>query len=179
MARADPWQTAEVAGPKKAAVLNQAEVAMAVIRRAKRPLLLVGHRAAEITLGGRPLIDWVIRLSKGAALPIIASGKAAAALVGRRYPPAACLPVMDAANRLADPAWTGIDGKGGSDLVLLIGLPYPMAWTVLSGLKHFAPHLKTITIDNVYHPQASLSFPNLSEEEWAEHLGALIEHFEE
>jgi acetyl-CoA decarbonylase/synthase complex subunit epsilon len=179
MARAEPWQTAEVAGPKKAAVLNQAEVAMAVIRRAKHPLLLVGHRAAEITLGGRPLIDWVIRLSKGASLPIIASGKAAAALVGRRYPPAACMPVMDAANRLSDPGWQGIDGNGGSDLVLLIGLPYPMAWTVLSGLKHFAPHLKTITIDNVYHPQASLSFPNLSEEEWAEHLGALIEHFEE
>jgi anaerobic carbon-monoxide dehydrogenase, CODH/ACS complex subunit epsilon len=179
MARTDPWQTAEVAGPKKAAVLNQAEVAMAVIRRAKHPLLLVGHRAAEITLGGRPLVDWVIRLSKGAGLPIIASGKAAAALVGRRYPPAACMPVMDAANRLADPGWQGIDGNGGSDLVLLIGLPYPMAWTVLSGLKHFAPHLKTITIDNVYHPQASLSFPNLSEEEWAEHLGALIEHFEE
>ncbi|MDD1648518.1 MAG: CO dehydrogenase/acetyl-CoA synthase complex subunit epsilon, partial [Methanomicrobiales archaeon] len=101
MARADPWQMAEVAGPKKAAVLNQAEVAMAVIRRAKRPLLLVGHRAAEITLGGRPLIDWVIRLSKGAGLPIIASGKAAAALVGRHHPPAACMPVMDAANRLA------------------------------------------------------------------------------
>jgi acetyl-CoA decarbonylase/synthase complex subunit epsilon len=179
MARADPWQTAEVAGPKKAAVLNQAEVAMAVLRRAKRPLLLVGHRAAEITLGGRPLIEWVIELSRGASLPIIASGKAAAALIRHGHPPAACMPVMDAANRLRDPAWPGIDGKGGSDLVLFIGLPYPMAWTVLSGLKHFAPHLRTITIDNVYHPQASMSFPNMSEEEWAEHLRVLIEHFGE
>jgi acetyl-CoA decarbonylase/synthase complex subunit epsilon len=48
------------------------------------------------------------------------------------------------------------------DLALFVGFPYYMEWTILSGLKHFAPNLKTITLDNYYQPHASWSFPNMS-----------------
>jgi acetyl-CoA decarbonylase/synthase complex subunit epsilon len=50
-----------------------------------------------------------------------------------------------------------------------------MEWTILSGLKHFAPNLKTITLDNVYHPHASWSFPNSSTKIWIENLKTIIE----
>ncbi|MCK4885653.1 CO dehydrogenase/acetyl-CoA synthase complex subunit epsilon, partial [Candidatus Bathyarchaeota archaeon] len=41
-AKAEPWQTAEIAGPKKALVITKPEVAAAMIKRAKRPILIVG-----------------------------------------------------------------------------------------------------------------------------------------
>jgi len=48
---------------------------------------------------------------------------------------------------------------------------------ILSGLKHFAPDLKTMTIDNLYHPHASWSFPNGTLEEWAKNLEAMTSKF--
>ena len=43
----EPWQTAEIAGPKKALLILKPEVVTAMIQRAKRPILIVGHLAAE------------------------------------------------------------------------------------------------------------------------------------
>jgi len=48
MAAAEPWQTAEIPGPKKALVITKPEVVAAMIKRAKHPILIVGHKAAEI-----------------------------------------------------------------------------------------------------------------------------------
>ena len=47
---AEPWQTAEIPGPKKALVITKPEVVAAMIKRAKHPVLVVGHKAAEQTL---------------------------------------------------------------------------------------------------------------------------------
>jgi len=85
---------------------------------------------------------------------------------------------MDVGNRLVDPEWQGIDGKGHPDLALFVGLPYYMEALILSGLKHFAPNLKTITLDNVYHPHASWSFPNAGAKDWAENLKVMTSKFE-
>ena len=54
-----------------------------------------------------------------------------------------------------------------------------MEWTILSGLKHFAPHVKTMTLDNVYQPNANWSFGNISVKEWLENLRAIIGHVED
>jgi len=48
---------------------------------------------------------------------------------------------------------------------------------ILSGLKHFAPDLKTMTIDNLHHPHASWSFPNATLEEWAANLKVMTSKF--
>jgi len=50
---------------------------------------------------------------------------------------------------------------------------------ILSGLKHIAPELKTITIDNLFHPHASWSFPNAPVQQWADNLKAMTSGFEE
>jgi acetyl-CoA decarbonylase/synthase complex subunit epsilon len=49
---------------------------------------------------------------------------------------------------------------------------------ILSGLKHFAPDLKTMTLDNMYHAHASWSFPNATLEEWAANLKVITSKFE-
>jgi len=174
MATAEPWQFGEIPGPKKAAVLAKPEAADALIKRAKRPVLVIGGLAAGVTVKDRQLIDYLIDLGKARGIPIVATGNANRALAGRGYNEATIMTAMDAGQRLADRNWKGLDGKGPYDLAIFAGLPYYMEWTILSGLKHFAPHVRTLTLDNVYQPHASFSFPNLSFQDWAKALNALI-----
>jgi acetyl-CoA decarbonylase/synthase complex subunit epsilon len=93
----------------------------------------------------------------------------------RGYRPASWMPAVDIANRLSDADWSGLDGKGQYDLALFVGLPYYMEWTILSGLKNSTSNLKTITLDNVYQPNASWSFPNMSRKDWTKDLGTIME----
>jgi acetyl-CoA decarbonylase/synthase complex subunit epsilon len=85
---------------------------------------------------------------------------------------------MDIGNRIVDPKWKGLDGKGPYDLVMFVGLPYYMEELMLSGFMHFAPDQKTMTLDNLYHPHASWSFPNATLEEWAANLKVITSKFE-
>jgi acetyl-CoA decarbonylase/synthase complex subunit epsilon len=178
MATVEPWQTAEVPGPQKALVITKPEVVATMIKKAKRPLLIVGHEAVDIDLGDKKLIDYMITLAKEADIPVLATAHIVKNFLEREYKPAAWMPVVDIGNRLVDAEWTGICGEGQHDLALFVGLPYYMEWTVLSGLKHFAPKVKTITLDNVYHPHASWSFPNMSVKDWVKNLKGIIAKFE-
>lgn len=177
MATAESWQTAEIAGPKKANVFPKPEVAAAMIKRAKHPILIVGHRAVEIELENKKLIDYMIELARKANIPIVATAHTVGEFLKRGYRPAGWMPAVDIGNRLTDSEWNGLDGKGFYDLALFIGLPYYMEWTILSGLKHFAPNLKTMTLDNVYHPNASWSFLNTSKTDWIQNLKVIIDSF--
>jgi len=175
---AEPWQTAEIPGPKKAMVITKPEVAAVMIKKAKRPIMIVGHKAAEIAFEDKKLIDFVIELARKAKIPIVATAHITSEFLIRGYKPDGWMPAVDIGNRLTDPAWTGLDGNGPYDLALFLGLPYYMEWTILNGLKHFAPHVKTVTLDNVYQPNASWSFPNISLEDWFENLKVIIEKVE-
>jgi acetyl-CoA decarbonylase/synthase complex subunit epsilon len=174
MAIVEPWQIAELPGPKKAMVIARPDVADAMIKRSKRPVLIVGHLAAETPLGDRMLIDYLIDLGKAKGVPIIATGHTNFALVKRGYTEATIMTAVDAGKRLTDPGWIGLDGKGPHDLALFAGLPYYMEWAILSGLKHFAPQLRTVTLDNMYQPHASFSFANIPAGEWQKNLDAII-----
>jgi acetyl-CoA decarbonylase/synthase complex subunit epsilon len=177
MATAEPWQTAEIPGPKKALVVSKPEVVATMIKKAKRPILVVGHMAAEIELGSKKLIDYMIELAEKAEIPVVATAHIVSEFSKRGYKPAGWMSAVDIGNRLVDPEWNGINGEGPHDLALFVGLPYYMEWTILSGLKHFAPSLKTITLDNVYHPHASWSFPNVSVKDWMKNLRVITEKF--
>jgi len=175
---AEPWQTAEIPGPKKALVITKPEVVVAMMKRAKRPILIIGHKTAEIELEDEKLIDYMIELAEKAKIPIVATAHIINEFLKKGYKPAGFMPAVDIGNRLTDPDWSGLDGNGPYDLALFVGLPYYMEWTILSGLKHFAPNLKTITLDNVYHPHASWSFPNIPMKNWMENLKVIIEKIE-
>jgi acetyl-CoA decarbonylase/synthase complex subunit epsilon len=85
---------------------------------------------------------------------------------------------MEIGQRVGDPSWQGLDGKGHPDLVMFVGLPYYMEALILAGLKHFAPDLKTMTLDNLFHVHASWSFPNATLEDWAANLKVMTSKFE-
>jgi len=179
MAIIEPWQIAEVPGPKKATVIVKPEVIDAMIKRSKRPVMIVGHLAAEVALGDKKMIDYLIDIGKSRGIPIVATGHTNIALLKRGYTQAVILPAVEAGQRLADPEWKGMDGKGPYDLAMFAGLPYYMGWTILSGLKHFAPHVRTLSLDNTYQPHASFSFSNISTEEWRKNMVAIIVHRED
>jgi acetyl-CoA decarbonylase/synthase complex subunit epsilon len=86
---------------------------------------------------------------------------------------------MDIGNRLKDPNWKGLDGKGPYDVALFMGLPYYMEFVILSGLKHFSAGLKTISLDRYYSPHATWSFPNLKAEEWNQSFETIVNKLEE
>jgi len=174
----EPWQCAEISATKKANPITKPEVAVAMIKKAQRPILVVGSNATERWMEGKLLIDYLIDLVKASKVPVVATAHMVGEFLKRGYEPAGFMNAMDIGNRLVDPEWQGLDGKGHPDLALIVGLPYYMEGLILSGLMHFAPDLKTMTLDNMYHPHASWSFPNGTLEEWASNLKVMTSKLE-
>jgi acetyl-CoA decarbonylase/synthase complex subunit epsilon len=172
--KAEPWQKAEIAGPKKALLILKPEVVVAMVKRAKRPILIVGHQAAEEYSEEVKMIDYAIRISKTAAIPLVATAHSVTEFIKKGFQPDAWMSAMDIGNRLQDPSWKGLDGKGPYDLSLFMGLPYYMEFVVLAGLKHFSTNLKTISLDRYYNPHATWSFPNISVKNWNESLEVMV-----
>ncbi len=174
----EPWQCAEIAATKKANPIQKPEIVVAMVKKAHHPLLIVGSYAVERWMEGRQLIEYVIDFAKASKVPVVATAHMVGEFLKRGYEPAGFMSAMDIGNRVVDPEWAGLDGKGHPDLVLFVGLPYYMESLILAGLKHFAPDLKTMTLDNLFHPHASWSFPNATLEEWAANLKVITSKFE-
>jgi len=172
--KAEPWQKAEIAGPKKALLMLKPEVVVAMMKRAKRPILIVGHLAAEDYSDDVKMIDYAIRMSKTAGIPVVATAHIISEFVKRDFHSAVCMTAMDIGNRLTDPEWKGLDGGGSYDLALFMGLPYYMEFVILAGLKSFSANLKTISLDRFYNPHATWSFPNLSVKDWDESFEIIV-----
>lgn len=172
--KAEPWQKAEIAGPKKALLILKPEVVVAMVKRAKHPILIVGHHAAEGYSDDVKMIDYAIRMSKSAGIPVVATAHMTNEFIKRGFQPAGWMSAMDIGSRLTDPEWRGLDGKGLYDLALFMGLPYYMQFVILAGLKHFSTNLKTISLDRFYSPHATWSFPNLSIKDWNESFEIIV-----
>ncbi|MGB6680441.1 MAG: CO dehydrogenase/acetyl-CoA synthase complex subunit epsilon [Candidatus Bathyarchaeia archaeon] len=170
-----PWQRAEVPGPKRGLPLQRSETLISLLNKSKNPLLIIGHKAAEIDLGKRKLIDYLIDLARGRTITVVATAHTIKELTNRGFQNASSMPLMDIANRLRDTEWRGLDGTGAYDLVLFAGFPYYMAWLVFSGLKHMSSQLKTISLDGQYQPNASLSIQNVSPSELEKFFVNLLE----
>ncbi|MFB0514923.1 MAG: carbon monoxide dehydrogenase beta subunit family protein, partial [Candidatus Bathyarchaeia archaeon] len=84
-AKAEPWQKAEIAGPKKALLILKPEVVVAMVKRAKRPILVVGHQAAEDYSDDVKMIDYAIRMSKTAGIPVVATAHIATQFIKRDF----------------------------------------------------------------------------------------------
>ncbi len=174
----EPWQCAEISATKKANPIQKPEIAVAMIKKAQRPLLIVGSYATERWMEGKQLIEYLIDFAKASKVPVVATAHMVGEFLKRGYQPAGFMSAMDIGNRVVDPEWKGLDGKGPYDLVMLVGLPFYMEELILSGFMHFAPDQKTMTLDNLYHPHASWSFPNATLEEWAANLKVITSKFE-
>jgi acetyl-CoA decarbonylase/synthase complex subunit epsilon len=174
--RTSPYETGNIPGPQMALSPDKAPtVFAALVKRAKNPLLIVGKYVLEFELEGKKLIDYAIEISKKRNIPIVATAHTLKGFVEKNYP-VVSMGVIDIVNRLQDPKYT-VDSKKQPphDLVLFLGITYQLASQGLSTLKHFAPHLKTITLCKWYHPNANWSFPNMDDKEWKKMLEEFIQ----
>jgi acetyl-CoA decarbonylase/synthase complex subunit epsilon len=171
-------QTAEIAGPKKAFIIPKPEVAASMIKRAKRPLLVIGSKSVKTKTKDGDLVDTAIRLLKK-EITIAATGHLISEFIKRNVSGVNSTPLMNLGDRLRDPNWTGFDGKGQYDIVVFAGIPYYLEWLVLNGLKSFAMDLRTISLDRNYQPNASWSLGSMKEEEWKEVLDKIVSSLEE
>lgn len=169
-----PGQTAEVAGPKKAFIIQRPEVASALIKKAERPLLVVGSEASNIETMDGNLIDSVMRMKKACGLSVAATGHMIGEFNKRGVAGVHSMSLMNLGDRLRDSEWSGLDGEGGYDLVIFTGILYYMEWLVLSGLKNFATGLTTISLDANYQPNAGWSLGTMPPKRWREVLDKLL-----
>ncbi|MDI9619503.1 MAG: CO dehydrogenase/acetyl-CoA synthase complex subunit epsilon [Candidatus Nezhaarchaeota archaeon] len=166
-----PWQWGNVPSHEMATPVK-GEVVPKLMKAAKRPLLITGGEALKEKWGDKPLIDFVAEVAK-IGIPVIATADSYKALRDRGVEPAAIMSVADVTNRLQDPAWS-IDGKGSYDLVMYVGISYQLQSQMLSTLKNFATHLKTMSLDRYFHPNATFSLPNLKQDEWEQVLNNVV-----
>lgn len=172
MSVAAPWQLGNIFGPR-VAIQVKGDVAGRMIKVAKHPLLIAGANILKESVGDKPYIDFVIELLKTKKMPLIATGATYKDFVDKGVTPTQLMNAVEVVDRLKDPSWS-VDGKEPHDLIIFVGLSYQYLSQLLSCIKHFATHLKTICLDRYYHPNADLSFPNLTEEQWMENLKLLL-----
>ncbi|MEN6552177.1 MAG: CO dehydrogenase/acetyl-CoA synthase complex subunit epsilon [Methanobacterium sp.] len=166
--RVIPWQPTVIAGPKQALLVTP-ETAEMMLKKAKRPLMVMGPLIKE-----SPALPLAVLIAEKWNIPIVSTGDTfktlnEADIKSKPYG------VVEIVNLLKDPDWGGINGEGQHDLVLFIGVIYYIGSQGLSTLKHFAPHLKTLTLCKFFHSNADASFPNMKDEEWIKYLEKLAE----
>ncbi|HID91149.1 TPA: CO dehydrogenase/acetyl-CoA synthase complex subunit epsilon [Candidatus Bathyarchaeota archaeon] len=169
----EAWTYGCALGRTKGLLIRKPEMVAAMVRKARRPIMVVGREVEDAELDdGRKATDYVADVARSGDIPVVTSAYAYNALVERGVRPAA-MSLVEIIDRLQDPGWKGLDGKGQYDLALFVGAPYHMLSQALSSLRHFAPRLTTISIDRYFHPNAKWSLPNASPAEWREGLASV------
>jgi acetyl-CoA decarbonylase/synthase complex subunit epsilon len=172
-------QLAEIAGPHKAQIFPSFEVVVSLVKKASRPLFVIGSESINVVTVDGNLVDTSIRLLKNPKMTLIATGHLVAEFKKRKENRVFSMQLMNLSDRLRDPNWGGFDGKGPYDLIVFAGFPYYLEWLVLSGLKSFAMELSTISLDRTYQPNATWSIGYMVEKEWKEVIEQIVKTLEE
>ena len=159
------YQFANVPGVHAGKVGTSATVA-AAIKKAKRPVLIVGSELTHL--------DWSLALAKEQDIPVVATAHVAGVMIEKGVNPDRVLGAIEIANLLNSPEWNGVRGEGQHDLAIFVDVLYYLESQLLSTLKHFAPHLKTISLTKGHQPNADQSLPNLSEKKMNEFLAEVM-----
>jgi len=164
-------------GIKSAKLIEEGAEYANLIQRASRPLLVLGPLLLKWSLDGKLLIEYALEIAKAANIPICATAQVRAKMVELGVKPDSVYDTVEIINALKDPNWQGVKKEGNHDLVLFFGIRSDLAEQGLSVLKHFAPHLKTMTLCKFYYPHANYSLPNLrKDEQWKSFLESLIDN---
>jgi anaerobic carbon-monoxide dehydrogenase, CODH/ACS complex subunit epsilon len=166
-------------GTKAARLIEDAPEYAHLIKRATRPLLVIGPRALTMLLDGKPVIEYAVEIAKTLNIPVCATAHTRKKLVELGIEPASSYDLVEIINHLKDPNWAGTRKEGNHDLVIFIGVRTDLAEQGLSTLKHFARHLRTMTLCKYYYPNASYSLPNMKDAKWKEFLDALLTNLKE
>jgi acetyl-CoA decarbonylase/synthase complex subunit epsilon len=136
---------------------------------------VVGANATKPSVGLPDLTEYVLHLAKAMKAQVVASPTVQSQFQGTGGTQLFSMGLEDLTNCLKDKQWKGFDGKGPYDYVLLIGGVYYFESQMLATLKHFAPHLRTVSLDRFYQPNASFSFPSMDVDKWRDGLNMITQ----
>jgi len=164
-------------GTKSGIAIDDAQEYTDLIRRAKRPLLVLGPLLSEWSLDGKLAIEYALEIAKTTNIPICATATLKGKMVELGVKPDSVYDAVEIVNALKDADWKGVKKDGNHDLVIFFGIRSDLEEQCLSVLKHFAfNHLKTMTLDKYYFPHANYSLPNFrKDEQWKAFLENLID----
>ena len=164
-------------GIKSARLIEDAEEYANLIKKAKRPLLVIGPLCLASMPDGKLLMEYALDIAKAGNIPICATVQTKGKIVELGVKPDSVYDAVEIANALKDPDWKGVRKEGNHDLVLFFGIRTDLGEQTLSVLKHFAPHLKTMTLCKYYYPHANYSLPNFKKDDkWLSFLESLIDN---
>jgi acetyl-CoA decarbonylase/synthase complex subunit epsilon len=162
-------------GLKSAKLIEDPAEYADLIKKAKRPLLVVGPLLLASTAEGKVLMQYALDIAKTSNIPICATAQTRGKMVELGVEPECVYDVVEIVNALKDPGWQGVKKEGNHDLVMFLGIRSDLGNQGLSTLKHFAPHLRTMTLCKHYFPHANYSLPNFKKDaKWLEFLEGLI-----
>jgi acetyl-CoA decarbonylase/synthase complex subunit epsilon len=162
-------------GVKSAIVLDDASEYAALIKHARRPLMILGPKLLEESLGERLLLEYALDIAKAANMATCATAHVKSKMVPLEVKPDSEYDAVEIVNHLKNPGWQGVRKEGNHDLVILFGFRTDFGNQSLSVLKHFAPHLRTMTLCKYVFPNADYSLPNFrKDEDWQTFLEELI-----
>lgn len=153
------------------AISVSSDVAARIIKKSKRPLLVVGASISKNV----ELIDKLVRISNTGA-PIAATSTSSKYFADKKKE-VFSIGLVDIVNLLKDAEWKGLDGRGNYDLVIFIGIEYWLLSQMASTLKNFS-EIATLNLSRYYQPNAAFSFPNITEDLCAEYLDEICEKLE-
>jgi acetyl-CoA decarbonylase/synthase complex subunit epsilon len=152
-----PFEMAQIPGPETAKTYMP-KVIGAIIRKSKRPLLVVGAELFDDPI----MFNKVIEFGK-AGIPIAATAHSVKGFVERGYMDNVYqIGLHPLTNYLRFEDWKGLDGKGQYDCVIFMGIFYKFANGMFSALKNFNRNIKRVSIDKYYHVNADMSFGNMA-----------------
>ncbi len=170
--KGEVWLRAETPAIVRATIIEKPVVAARLLKRAKSPVIVVGHEAAEGD--GSGILDLIARVALATGAPVVATGGISGELGKKGVRGSIVLSAMEAGDRLLDPGWRPAPYRDPPDYAFIIGVPFTIASVIEAGLASFARgHLKLVSLDRLYHPHCDLSLPNQSREEWEKNLEAI------
>ncbi|RLG79990.1 MAG: hypothetical protein DRO13_04810 [Thermoprotei archaeon] len=160
-------------GPIKATVMSNVDSLAKTIMRYKNPVLLVGSQIAKIEEStGESIVEKIAELAAAINADIVTtSSRVVRELDSSGYRKYWIKPPLEAVKEVA--------ASNSYDLVIVIGFQYAYAWLLLNYLKHYVPHIKTLSIEPYAQPNATWTMPSLPLRVWYKNLCKLIEKIRE
>lgn len=168
---ASPYQKALIPGPDKGVPVDDPISMANIIKKSSNVLMVIGVNASREKVGDETYADRLLELGKKMNAAIIATSSTYKHFVETGKDDGVVnMSLINVTQRLRDPAWINLDGKGDKyDLIIFGGFLIYYVSQMLSTIRNYTKY-RTISLDRYHHPNARFSLPNLEKEEWIEYL---------
>ncbi|MHA1728198.1 MAG: CO dehydrogenase/acetyl-CoA synthase complex subunit epsilon [Promethearchaeota archaeon] len=173
-----PYQKANLPGPEVGVSIPDPITIVNIINKSSKILMVIGAESVNKQIGDKTYADVLLEIGIKLKADIISTGSAHKYLADKENAEElVIMPLINITDRLRDPKWINLDGKGDKyDLIIFGGFLIYYVSQILSTLRNYTEY-RTVSLDRYYHPNARFSLPNLEKDEWVEYLDVINSKF--